>query len=157
MNFSISILFLFYCFSSFSQERAEKTISYSEIQEKLKELQQLTFKQYPQKMNQVRTQYQKYVRKIRMECKSKVSSLVIENDEFVLSQKERKFSRKERKLCLQKLRRLQIDFINGMFYAREKYLKALHKKELEDLSKAKEVALEKLSSRNSRKRSRRKN
>jgi len=111
----------------------------------LEKLKALAPKDYFQKVDDFRTELEKYFDHKKRVCEGEFSTVILSgSSENKQNKKPVKLSREERKLCFRELKALQVTFINNMYSARKRYLGFLHAKRIEELEKARENSIKSL-------------
>ena len=130
------------------EKRAE--LEYSKlIRQKLEEIKELAPEEYFHKIDQYRTQFEKYASHKKQVCKGVFSTIILDKNGKIkesgkAAQNSYKLSKKEQSLCFQELNSLQISFVNNMFQSRKRYLNHLHQKRLQGLQEARDSAIKQL-------------
>jgi hypothetical protein len=107
------------------------------VHEDLNNIKALAPENYFQKIDNYRTDLEKYIDHKKRVCEGEFSTVILNptqsKNSKSLSDKRTKLSKEERKLCFRELKALQITFINNMYLARKKYLDYLHQKRIKEL------------------------
>jgi hypothetical protein len=111
----------------------------------LEKLKNLEPKNYFQKVDDFRTELEKYFDHKKRVCEGEFSTVILSGGgESSQNKKPVKLSKEERKLCFRELKALQVTFINNMYSARKRYLAFLHAKRIEELEEARENSIKSL-------------
>ena len=112
-----------------------------DIKVKIDELLHFKPEEYSKKIDGYRKEFESYFSKRKAICFGEYSTNILDGDEAPV---KKKLSRDEKKLCLDKMKKMQTDYVNGIFLARKRYLEYLHKKRVQNLIEAKDLALKNL-------------
>jgi hypothetical protein len=133
---------------SFSQENVVQSNIFEytkKVAADLEALKKLAPENYFTKVDDFRTDLEKYFDHKKRVCEGEFSTVILSaGSENKQNQKPVKLSKEERKLCFRELKALQVTFINNMYVARKHYLGFLHKKRIEELEKARENSIKSL-------------
>lgn len=113
----------------------------TEFQVQIDQLLHLRPEVFTKNIEGYRKNFESYFFKRKAICMGEFSANLLEEDELSL---KKKLTKDERKLCLDKMKKMQREYTNGIFLARKRYLEYLHKKRIQNLIEAKELALKDL-------------
>ena len=130
MKLLILILFLFPLLALGNTEE--------NIKDKIDQLLHLKPEEYSKVIEEYRKGFESYFGKRKAICLGEFSSNILEADEAPLNNK---LTKVEKRLCLDKMKKMQTEYINSIFLARKRYLEYLHKKRVQNLIEAKALAL----------------
>jgi len=128
----ITIIFFLFPFYSFGNPQ---------FKEKISDLLHLKPENYTREIDGYHKSIENYFAKRKAICLGEYSSNVLEVEDIPV---KKKLSKEEKKLCFDKIKTMQRNYINNIFLARKRYLEFLHKKRVQNLIEAKNVALKDL-------------
>lgn len=102
--------------------------------------------EFLEKLPSYREQMNKYIDYKKSICSGEFSTSVLDDQGSTSSRvsTKRKLQAEERQLCLRELKTVQLNFIESMFVARKNYILSVQAKQLEELAKIKESAIQNL-------------
>ena len=149
----VSILILFFCFSSFAQvvedpetpgiKKELSEMTKSKLLLELKSLNSLPLETVENEIQKYNAHVLFYVQQRDKECKGEFKS--IELDEKGESEVvKRKLSKSERKLCLMELVNFRKNYINEIFKMRKKIMIKGHNQQVKDLETIRKESIQKM-------------
>jgi len=120
-----------------------------EIRGDLEGLKTLNSEEFPNRIEKIRDEVERYIEHKGRVCNGEFSTIVLteKTDKADLSKPNlpsNKLSKEERKLCFKELKAIHSTYINNLFIARKNYLEFIHGKRTAELELSREEAVKKL-------------
>lgn len=113
----------------------------TEFKTQMDELLHLNAENFSNKIEGYRKNFDGLFAKKKAICTGKFSSNILEEGEASI---KKKLTKDEKKLCMDNMKKMQREYINGKFLARKRYLEYLHKIRVQNLTEAKQLELKNL-------------
>lgn len=120
-----------------------------EIRVDLEGLKSLKSEEFPNRIEKIRDEVERYIEHKGRVCNGEFSTIVLteKNDKAEASKPNlpnNKLSKEERKLCFKELKAIHVTYINNLFIARTNYLEFIHGKRTGELELSREEAVKRL-------------
>ncbi len=126
----------------------ESTFDYTKrIYQEVEQLKNVTPDNFAKEIDRFREQMERYIFHKKRVCNGEFSTFALAQNEAMINavdagpRTQRKLTAEEKKLCFKELKAFQVTYINNLFIARGRYLEYLHDLRKQELSQAREEAL----------------
>lgn len=114
----------------------------AQMKAKIDGLSKISADEFSLRVESLRSEIERYMIQKKRVCDGVFSTMVLRSNSAMSdAPSDARLTPDERKLCYRELKSLQMDFINGLYEARKRYLESLHERRMKEIAIAHDEAL----------------